>query len=68
MLTISQEHFVFSSAILKRKNYNIQNYNFHVFLYGDETLSLTVREENLLRVFEKKLLRRIFSPRRDEAT
>jgi hypothetical protein len=35
-------------------------------LYGCETLSLTLREERKLRVFENMVLRRIFGPRRDE--
>ena len=33
-----------------------------------ETWSLTLREERKLRVFESKVLRRIFGPRRDEVT
>jgi hypothetical protein len=37
-----------------------------VVLYGCETWSLTLRGERRLRVFEKKALRRIFGPRRDE--
>jgi hypothetical protein len=32
-------------------------------LYGCETWSLTVREEHKLRVFEKRVLRRIFGPK-----
>jgi hypothetical protein len=36
-----------------------------VILYGCETLSLTIREEHGLRVFENKVLRRIFGPKRD---
>jgi hypothetical protein len=35
-------------------------------LYGCETWSLTLREEHGLRVFENRLLRRIFGPKRDE--
>jgi hypothetical protein len=35
-------------------------------LYGCETLSLTLREEHRLRVFENRVLRRIFGPKRDE--
>jgi hypothetical protein len=31
-------------------------------------LSLTLREEHRLRVFEKRVLRRIFGPKRDEVT
>jgi len=37
-------------------------------LYGCETWSLTLREERILRVFENRVLRRIFGLRRDEVT
>ena len=37
-------------------------------LYGCETWSLTLREERRLRVFENRVLRRIFMPKRDEVT
>ena len=37
-------------------------------MYGCETWSLTFREEGRLRVFENKVLRRIFGPWRDEVT
>ena len=39
-----------------------------VFLYGFETWSLTMREKRRLRVFENRMLRRIFEPKRDEGT
>ena len=39
-----------------------------VVLYGCETWSLTFREERRLRVFENRVLRRIFGPKRDEVT
>jgi hypothetical protein len=39
-----------------------------VVLYGCETWSLTLREEQRLRVFENRVLRRIFGPKRDEET
>jgi hypothetical protein len=39
-----------------------------VVLYGCETLSLTLREEHRLRVFENRVLRRIFGRKRDEVT
>jgi hypothetical protein len=35
---------------------------------GCETWSLTLREEHRLRVFENRVLRRIFGPKRDEVT
>jgi hypothetical protein len=37
-----------------------------VVLYGYETWSLILREEHRLRVFENRVLRRIFGPKRDE--
>ena len=37
-------------------------------LYGCETWLLTLREERRLRVFENRVLRRIFWPERDEVT
>jgi len=37
-----------------------------VVLYGCETWLLTLREERKLRVFENRVLRRIFGPRREE--
>jgi hypothetical protein len=39
-----------------------------VVLYGCETWSLALREEHRLRVFENRVLRRIFGPKRDEET
>jgi hypothetical protein len=39
-----------------------------VSLYGCETWSLTLKEERGLRVFENRVLRRIFEPKRDEVT
>jgi hypothetical protein len=39
-----------------------------VVLYGCETWSLTLREEHRLRVFENRVLRRIFRLKRDEVT
>ena len=39
-----------------------------VVLYGCETWSGTLREERRPRVFENRVLRRIFGPKRDEVT
>ena len=39
-----------------------------VVLYGCETWTLTLREEHRLRVFENRVLRRIFWPKRDGVT
>ena len=39
-----------------------------IVFYGCETWPLTLREEHRLRVFENRVLRRIFGPKRDEVT
>jgi hypothetical protein len=39
-----------------------------VVLYGCETWSLTLREERRLRVFENRVLRKIFRSKRDGVT
>jgi hypothetical protein len=39
-----------------------------VLLYGCEIWSLTLREEPRLRVFENRVLRRIFGPKSDDVT
>jgi hypothetical protein len=57
------------SSRLLSKNLNIRTYRtiiLPVVLYGCETWSLTWKEERRLRVFENRVLRRIFGPKRDE--
>jgi hypothetical protein len=54
------------SRIVKFKIY--KTITLPVVLYGCETWSLMLREEHRLRVFEKRVLRRIFGPKRDEVT
>ena len=39
-----------------------------VVLYGCETWSLTLREERRLRVFENRVLRRVFGPKKYKVT
>jgi hypothetical protein len=59
-----------SSCLLSR-NVKVKIYKtiiLPVVLYGCGTWSLTLREENRLRVFENRVLRRIFGPKRDEVT
>ena len=59
------------SSRLLSKNLEIKIYRtviLPVVLYGCENWSLTLREERKLRVFENKVLRTIFGPRRDEVT
>jgi hypothetical protein len=67
LLPFSSEYFVFSlSRNVKFKIY--KTIILPVVLYGCETWSLTLRDENRLRVFENRVLRRIFGPKRDEVT
>jgi hypothetical protein len=59
-----------SSRLLSR-NVKVKIYKsiiLPVVLYGRETWYLTLREEHRLRVFENRVLRRIFGPKRDEVT
>jgi hypothetical protein len=59
-----------SSRLLSR-NVEVKIYEtiiLPVVLYGRETWSLTLREGHRLRVFENRVLRRIFGPKRDEMT
>jgi hypothetical protein len=53
------------------KNVKVRSYKnitLPVVLYDCETWSLALRERHGLRVFENRLLRRLFGPRRDEVT
>jgi hypothetical protein len=59
------------SSRLLSKNTKIRIYKsviLPVVLYGWETWSLILRDEHRLRVFENRVLRRIFGPKRDEVT
>ena len=59
------------SSRLISKNLKIKIYRtiiLPVVFYGCETWSLTMREEHRLRVFENRVLRRVFGPKRDEVT
>ena len=51
------------------KNFKIKIYKtiiLPVVLYGCEAWYLTVREESRLKIFENRILRRVFEPKRDE--
>ena len=59
------------SSRLLPKNLKIKIYRtiiLPVVLYGWEKWSLTLREERRLRVFENRVLRRVFGPKRNEVT
>jgi hypothetical protein len=65
MLPFGPEPLVLSASV---KNVKVSIYKtiiLPVVLYGRETWSLTVRELHELRMFENRLLRRIFGPKRD---
>jgi hypothetical protein len=64
----SAEPFVLSPAV---KNVKVRIYKtiiVPVVLYRCETWSLTVRDEHKLRVFENRVLKRIFGLKRDRVT
>jgi len=55
-------------SIQKVKDQDIETIILPVVLYGCETWSLTLREERRLRVFENRVLRRVFGPKSDKVT
>jgi hypothetical protein len=68
LLPFSPEPSVFH---LLSKSFKIRIYKtiiLPVVLYGRETWSPILREEHSLGVFENRVLRRIFGPKRDEVT
>ena len=59
------------SSSLLSKNLKIKIYRIIILTvvwYGCETWSLTLRDERRVRVFENRVLRRVFGPKRDEVT
>ena len=58
--------FCLQSAIQKFKIKIYRTIILSVVLYGGETCSLTLMEENRLRVFKSRVLRRVLGPERDE--
>ena len=62
---------IFLSSSLLSRNLKIKMYRtiiLPVVVYGCETWSPTLREESRLRVFENRVLRITFGPKRDEVT
>ena len=65
----SLQNLLSSSLLSKHLKINIyRTIVLLVVLYGRETWSLTLRKERRLRVFENRVLRRIFGPGSDEVT
>jgi hypothetical protein len=68
MLAVIQAKIFLSSRLIS-KNLKIKIYRtviLPVVLYGFETWSLTLREEQRLRIFQNRVLRKIFGPKREE--
>ena len=62
---------IFLSSRLLSKNIKFKVYRtviLPIVLCGCKTLSLILREECKLRVFENRILRSMFGPKRDELT
>jgi len=69
LLSFGAEYLFFQFAFQEFKDWKIYRFIIlPVVLYGCETWSLTLREERSLRVFENRVLRRIFGSERDEVT
>ena len=68
MLSFDAESFFFQFAIKNLKIKIQRTIILPVVLYGCETWSHTLRGERRLRVFENRVLRRIFGHKRDEVT
>jgi len=65
----SVQNLLSSSLLSKNLKLKInKNIILPVIFYGCETWSFILREERRLRVFENRVLRRIFGPTRDEVT
>jgi len=59
------------STSLLAKNINVKMYRYiilTVVLCGCEIWCLTLREENRLRIFDNRVLRKVLRPKRDEVT
>jgi hypothetical protein len=66
LLLFSQKYSIFPSHIKNLKIKAHKTVILSVVLYGCETWSLTLGEEHGLRVFENRVLRKIFGPKREE--
>jgi len=68
LLSFGAESVVFQFAIKNLKIKIHRTIILPIVLYGCEIWSLTLREERRLRVFENRVLRRMFGPKRAEVT
>jgi hypothetical protein len=68
LLSFGAGSSVFQFAIQNTKIKIYRTIILPLVLYGCGTLTVTLREEHRLKVFENRVLRRIFGPKRDEVT
>jgi len=69
LLSLDSESFVFQFAIQKIKiELNIYRTMILPVVFGCETWSLALRDESRLKVFENRVLRRMFWPKRCKIT
>jgi hypothetical protein len=71
LATIRSRVFCLLSSRLLSRNVKVKIYKtiiLPVVMYGCEMWSVTLRKEPRLRVFEKRVVRRLFGPKRDEVT
>jgi hypothetical protein len=68
LLPFGPEPSVFLSAVKELKFRIYKAITLPVVLYWCDTWSLTLKEEHRLRVFEKKVLKKIIGPKKDEVT
>ena len=65
----SVQNLLFSRLLSKNLKIKIHGtIILHVVLYGCETWSFSLREKRRVSVFDNRVLRRIFGPKRDEVT
>ena len=62
------QNLMSSSLLSKYKDKDIQSCNFACCFVWCETWPLTLREARRLRMFQNRVLRKIFGPKRDEVT
>jgi hypothetical protein len=67
-LSFGEESIVFTLISKITKIEILRTVILSFILCGYENWSLTLMEEHFVRVFQNKVLRRIFGPRRDEVT
>jgi hypothetical protein len=68
LLSFGADSFVFQFAVQNIKIKIYRTIILPVVMYGCETWSLTLREEHRLRVFENRVLRKVFGPKKGEVT